>query len=203
MHITHSEFVLGAVSSKQFPVDPFPEVAFVGRSNVGKSSLLNRLLVRKKLARVSQTPGCTREINFFRVNQRWWFVDLPGYGFAQVGRDQHGVWQRAITPYLSERPLLRVVVVLLDPRRGLTDLDEQMLDFLESHAAPYLPVATKMDKLNATEGRKALALITQQVAKRERMAAGPVMACSSLTGAGMDALRDKLGAILEQEPAAG
>ncbi len=193
----HAEFVEGAVSPRQFPAESLPEVAFVGRSNVGKSSLLNRLVNQRKMARVSRTPGCTRQINFFRVGGRWWFVDLPGYGFARVDRERKETWQRGIGGYLSARRDLRTVVLLLDCRQGLTALDREMVDYLTARGLPFRPVATKIDKLKRSQRRRALGDLEQAVAAVGGWSLGPPLACSALNGEGIDELRDWLATLLE------
>lgn len=197
MHITHAEFVLGATHPRQFPADPLPELAFAGRSNCGKSTLLNRLLGRKGLARVSRTPGCTREINYFRINRIWWFVDLPGYGYARVGRQQRQDWDRELGGYVAKRRELRAVILLMDLRRGVTDLDREMIAFLEGHGVPWLPVATKADKLGSNPRRQALRQMISDLEAVGRLAVAPPVACSSLTGAGLPELRNQLRALLE------
>lgn len=128
-----------------------PEVAFAGRSNVGKSSLINALVHRKRFARVSNTPGRTREINFFEVNGEFVLADLPGYGYARVSKDQRAEWRPLIEGYLTSSPTLRGIVQLLDARRTPSDDDLQMLDFLAHTGIPTLVVATKTDKLRKQE----------------------------------------------------
>lgn len=196
LSIPAAHFVLGAVSPKQFPTDERPEVAFVGRSNVGKSSLLNRLLNRRSLARVSRTPGRTREINFFQVGERWWFVDLPGYGYASVGQQQRAVWDQLLASYFKHRRTLRAVILLLDLRRGLTDLDQALLTHLDQYGIPALPVATKVDKMNSNERRHALRLLAETVAQASPFALLPVVSVSALTGDGLPALWERLQTIL-------
>src|SRR5690242_9835721 len=129
------------------PASALPEVAFSGRSNVGKSSLLNTLVRRKALARVSQTPGKTREINFFRVNDAFTLVDLPGYGYAQVSKSARAEWRPLIEVYLRHSEQLRGVVQLIDARHDPTALDRQMLEFLAELGAPTIVALTKVDKL--------------------------------------------------------
>lgn len=196
LSIPAAHFVLGAVSAKQFPTDELPEVAFVGRSNVGKSSLLNRLLNRRSLARVSRTPGRTREINFFQVGERWWFVDLPGYGYASVAQQQRAVWDQLLGNYFKHRRTLRAVILLLDLRRGLTDLDQELLTHLDQYGIPALPVATKVDKMNSNERRVALRLLAETVPKASPFALLPVVSVSALTGDGLPLLWERLQAIL-------
>lgn len=199
MHVFESNFMLGAAKPDQFPPEEMPELAFAGRSNVGKSSLLNRLLNRKNLARVSGTPGCTRLIHFYQVNRRWLFVDLPGYGYARVSHAQHAQWEREMGRYLAGRRSLRAVVLLLDPRRTLTDLDRRMMEFLDASGVGYLPVATKIDKMNMGERRKALAAMDQEIARYGKLAIGGVVACSAHTGAGLEGLWARLKPILGEE----
>lgn len=194
--IPAAHFVLGAASVVQFPADDMAEIAFVGRSNVGKSALLNRLLNRRNLARVSRTPGRTREANFFRVGARWWFVDLPGYGYAHVAQSQRSVWDQLIGGYFDQRRTLRAVILLLDPRRGLTTLDQDLLKHLDQRGIPSLPVATKMDKLNRNDRRRALQTMTSSLQQASAFALLPVVPVSSLRGDGMDALWHRLREIL-------
>ena len=129
------------------PPTELPEIAFAGRSNVGKSSLLNRLVRRKAFARVSRTPGRTREINFFEVNERFVLVDLPGYGYAQISKEKKAEWRPLIEGYIRGTQQLRGIVQLLDLRRDPSDDDRQMLDFLGDLGIPTLIVVTKSDKL--------------------------------------------------------
>lgn len=145
MKVESAEFIKSAQSGEGFVQDGRPEVAFVGRSNVGKSSLLNRLLQRKGLARVSSTPGRTRLVNYFLVNRRLWFVDLPGYGYAKAGKQDRQEWAALADSYFqSARPL---VVMLVDGKVGATPLDVQASEYLESLGAPLLVVATKVDRI--------------------------------------------------------
>ena len=154
------EFVLSAHGAKQFPADRLPEVAFVGRSNVGKSSLLNALLLRrgarvkrgeavnrKQLAKTSQTPGRTRAINFFRIDRRLYFVDLPGYGFAKVSAAEQRRWKHLVEAYLERRGTLKLVVLIIDLRHGPTVLDQQMREWLNASGLPFCVAASKSDKL--------------------------------------------------------
>ncbi|MBF0628982.1 MAG: YihA family ribosome biogenesis GTP-binding protein [Magnetococcales bacterium] len=191
-----SQFLVGAVARQQFPPDDLPEVAFAGRSNVGKSSLLNRLLNRRNLARVSRTPGRTREINFFAVGTQGRFVDLPGYGFAAVGRNQRLVWDRVAEAYFTERRSLRGVILLLDLRRGLLDSDLELVAYLEERGIGFLPVATKIDKLNGNPRRQSLVTLTERIRTNSRLAMAPPVAVSSLNGDGLGELWQLLERIL-------
>jgi len=132
----------------QHPRDQRPQIGFAGRSNVGKSSLLNKLAGRKKLAKVSSTPGKTRSINFFLVNDRFYFVDLPGYGFAKVPKVEKEKWVKLVESYLTDNPNLIGLLLLLDCRRDPNDDDEQLIDWMKVNDIPGLAVITKADKLN-------------------------------------------------------
>ena len=140
------EFIISAVRPEQFPRAEFPEVAFLGRSNVGKSSLLNRLVGCKAVARVSSRPGATQAINFYKVDGRLHFVDLPGYGFAKVPKGKMDSWQILAETYLAERATLVLCCVILDARRGLMDQDLELRQWLDYHGRRSLVIATKTDK---------------------------------------------------------
>ncbi|PIQ97918.1 MAG: YihA family ribosome biogenesis GTP-binding protein [Nitrospinae bacterium CG11_big_fil_rev_8_21_14_0_20_56_8] len=159
MKIVSAEFVASAVSPNQYPGTEFPEFAFVGRSNVGKSSLINSLLNRKKLVKTSSTPGKTQTINFFRVNANLMFADLPGYGFAKVPDAVRKHWRGMIEKYLLGRNTLRAVVFIVDIRRKPSQLDLDLKDWLEGNRIPYILVITKSDKLSAGEKSKQVKLI--------------------------------------------
>src|SRR3954468_19085789 len=145
------EFLRGAASLDGIPPAELPEVAFVGRSNVGKSSLVNALTGRKTLARVSNTPGRTREINFFRLGGRLMLADLPGYGYAKVSKTESAKWTELIFAYLAGRPSLRRVVLLIDSRRAPLPQDIEVMDLLDRAAVSYQLVLTKIDKLKPVE----------------------------------------------------
>ena len=144
----------GAVSSRQYPTPMYPELAFVGRSNVGKSSLINSLLNRKKLVKTSQTPGKTQEINFFKVNDDLIFADLPGYGFAKVPAPVRNRWKKMIESYLLKRKSLVAVVLIVDVRRSPSPLDIDLQHWLHACDVEYIMVATKADKLSQSEINK-------------------------------------------------
>ena len=148
-----AEFIIGAETPELFPVSSLPEVAFLGRSNVGKSSLLNRLVDRKGLARISSKPGCTQAIQFYRVGTDWNFVDLPGYGYAKVSREQSHQWKHLIESYLQGREQLKLCLLLLDARRGWMESDLELKQWLEHWGKPFLAVATKVDKLKTQRER--------------------------------------------------
>jgi len=176
------------------PTSALPEVAFAGRSNVGKSSLLNRLVHRKKFARVSNTPGRTREINFFKVNDAFVLVDLPGYGYARVSKEQRAEWRPLIESYLRRSPQLRGIVHLLDVRHDPTTDDKLMLDFLSEIGVPTIVVFTKIDKLTPKERRAQLA----ELPLRLGLEAEQVIPFSATTGEGRDELGAAIESLLEQ-----
>lgn len=161
MIIQSVHFVTSAPTLSACPVSEWPEIAFAGRSNVGKSSLINALLNRKGLVRTSSTPGRTQMLNFFAVNERLHFVDLPGYGFARAPRAVRERWQPMIRDYLGRRSNLKAVVWLLDSRREPSREDLQFLDWLEETERPTIPVVTKVDKLSRNELARQLAAITR------------------------------------------
>tara|TARA_B100000686_G_scaffold319488_1_gene370288 strand:- start:427 stop:1008 length:582 start_codon:yes stop_codon:yes gene_type:complete len=156
MKIHSAEFLLSASSKRQFPASTLPEIAFAGRSNVGKSTLINSLLNRKKLVKTSATPGKTQLINFFKINEKFIFVDLPGYGYAKVPQSVKQKWHNLVEDYLSERKTLRNVVLLIDCRHDPTLQDRQLLEWLEYYQRPSLIVASKIDKLKRGQVQKNL-----------------------------------------------
>jgi GTP-binding protein len=178
------------------PPGDLPEVAFAGRSNVGKSSLLNLLVRRRAFARVSNTPGRTQEINFFKVNDGFVLVDLPGYGYARVSKEKRSDWHTLMDRYLSRTTSLRGVVVLLDIRRDPTDNDLGMLDYLSELEVPVLAAITKVDKLSGAERAASMTRILEVTGLEETQ----VVACSAKTGEGRDELATALVALLG-EPA--
>jgi GTP-binding protein len=188
------EFLGGMASPQGWrPETTLPEVAFAGRSNVGKSSLINTLLRRSKAARVSNTPGRTREINFFKVNDQFVLVDLPGYGYARIAKDRKAEWKPMIEGYLRGSKNLRGIVQLLDVRHDPTKDDLQMLDFLSQVGVPTMVVMTKTDKLNRTEAQARVTTISASLGLEEDQ----VIPFSSTTGAGRDDLAESLMALIE------
>ena len=191
------EFLGGMASAGGWrPETTLPEVAFAGRSNVGKSSLLNVLLRRKSAARVSRTPGRTREINFFRVNDAFLLVDLPGYGYARVAKEKKAEWRPMIDGYLRTSPHLRGLVLLLDARRDPSDDDRAMLEFLAERETPVLVAITKMDKFGTQAGRDRVAAIVATL----ELDADQVIPVSAHTGMGRDELATALMQIIESAP---
>lgn len=157
------DFAAGAMTPGQIPDPTLPEVAFAGRSNVGKSSLINALTGRKALARTSRTPGRTQQINFFNIGGRFMLVDMPGYGFAKVSKAQQQEWRELIDAYLRGRETLRCVFVLVDARHGLKDSDREMMRLLDGCAMPYRIVLTKSDKVKDGERKKTAAGIAGEL----------------------------------------
>ncbi len=163
MKILSIEFKKSVLDIRDIPRDRKPEIAFAGKSNVGKSSLLNTLWGRKNLAKTSNTPGKTRTINFFEVNGKFYMVDLPGYGYAEVPQKIKEQWNKVMFDYLTQSENLQLVVVLIDSRHGPGDHDYQLLDFLEEHEIPTLLVATKIDKLGNAQRKIQLDKIRKEL----------------------------------------
>jgi len=164
MKITSAEFVKSAFERSHWVVDGRPEIAFLGRSNVGKSSLINSLLLRKGLARTSNTPGRTQSINFFLINDSFLFSDLPGYGYAKVSKSMRSDWGKMAEEYLSDREELALCIQLIDSRHPPTPLDIQLNDWLKHHEKPFIVVATKADKSSKTELAKSLKMAKSTLA---------------------------------------
>ena len=187
LNIQKTELKISAGLPKQFPKEPVPQVAFSGRSNVGKSSLINTLLGRKSLARVSSAPGKTITINFYNVDKKLYLVDLPGYGFAKRNPEDKKKWSALTDGYFTQNPnidRLSLVVQLVDSRMAPTKDDEMMLDFLRQSELPYVVVATKTDKLGATERKKNLAALEAH----PLICDVPLIPFSSLKGEGKEEL---------------
>ena len=188
------EFLRGAANLDGIPPAELPEIAFVGRSNVGKSSLVNALTGRKTLARVSNTPGRTREINFFRLGGRLMLADLPGYGYARVSRTDSERWTELIFAYLRGRPSLRRAILLIDSRRGPMPQDVEVMELLDRSAVSYQLVLTKVDKLKAGELAQVQAQ-TQAEARHHGAAHPELIATSAVLGDGIPILRAALEAL--------
>jgi GTP-binding protein len=154
-----AEFIVSANRPEQFPADGLPETAFLGRSNVGKSSLINAIAGQRKLAFTSSTPGRTQSINFYRIEGRQYFVDLPGYGYAKVPLAAKNEWAKLINQYLEERQTLQLAFLIVDARRGWMEHDHDLRSWLEARQLPYLVVASKIDKLNQAEQQRSLKAI--------------------------------------------
>jgi GTP-binding protein len=183
VRVTAARFIGAAATPGGGPAPGPPEVAIAGRSNVGKSSLINALLGRRGLARTSRTPGRTRQLNFFLVNDDFLVVDLPGYGFAVGTEEERRAWGPLVETYLGARPTLRGVVVLVDTRRGVEADERQLLEYLGNVGVPAAVVATKIDKLGGNEKRTALRALATALGP-----AVPLVGFSARTGDGRDAL---------------
>jgi GTP-binding protein len=178
LKIASAKFIAAALSPESFPKDRRPEIVFTGRSNVGKSSLINSLLGVKGLARTSSTPGRTQSINFFLINDEFYFVDLPGYGYAKTSKENRRAWGKLIEKYLAERQQLVLSILIVDARHEPSPLDLQMKSWLQHSGIPYLVVSTKVDKLSSNERRRSRER-AEQILKTDR-----VIPYSSLTGEG-------------------
>lgn len=197
MKILSAKFMTSAAKPPQFPADDKPQVAFAGRSNVGKSSLINAILNRKSLVKTSATPGKTQLINFFLINEQFYCVDLPGYGYAKAPRSVVDAWAPMIEGYIKDSPQIRVVVVLLDIRREPDERDARLIAWLAHYCVPVCYVLTKADKLKRGE----MARARQSIAKKLGLA-GPPLLTSVLTGQGIVELKAEIVRRLK-EPAAG
>jgi GTP-binding protein len=193
--IRNVEFIGGMAEKHGWrPESSLPEVAFAGRSNVGKSSLLNALVRRKSFARVSRTPGRTREINFFRVNNTFVLVDLPGYGYARISKAKKAEWRPMIESYLRRTTQLRGIVLLLDIRREPSEDDRAMLDFLAELGVPTIVALTKADKLTKTDARDTVSRISRILA----LEPDQVIQFSAHSGEGRLELLDALMQLVEK-----
>lgn len=193
LNYAKAEFRASYGLKSQLPAPSGPEVVFSGRSNVGKSSLINKLCMRKSLARVSATPGKTATINFYRVDTAW-FVDLPGYGYAKTGREERRRWDALINGYFEARRPLVLLVQLLDSRHAPSADDVQMMEYLQSHGIPFLAALTKADKLKATQKQQAVQHFQTLCLP---YGARDVVLTSAQDGFGMDALRGQISLACE------
>ena len=191
------EFIAGVADLRQLPETSLPEVAFAGRSNVGKSSLINALTNRKTLARTSSAPGRTRQINFFLLGERLMLVDLPGYGYAKASKSEARAWNELVNAYLSGRPTLMRTILLIDSRHGLKPADEPIMDLLDTAAVSYQAVMTKSDKLkpNSCPTVRAATLATLET----HAAAHPsLLFTSAARGDGIPELRAAIATLVDQ-----
>lgn len=187
-------FIRSAPTRKEFLDDGRAEVAFVGRSNVGKSTLLNRLLGRKKLARISSSPGKTRSINYFLIESRFYFVDLPGYGYAKVARSERQSWAKLMEQYFQQVQHRVHVIQLVDGKVGATELDVQANEYLSSLGCGRMVVATKMDRIRASQRARQLAGIRDQLTLQDES----LIAFSAQTGEGVKELWRQINLFLQQ-----
>jgi GTP-binding protein len=188
------DFVLGVAGLDQLPDSDRNEVAFAGRSNVGKSSLINALTGRNSLARTSNTPGRTQELNFFNLGDTMYLVDMPGYGYAKVSKKQREKWTKLIFDYLRGRPNLRCVFILIDGRHGLKDTDEELMDMLDEAAVSYRIILTKCDKSKRAEMQKIQADL-KAVLKKHTAAHPELLETSALKNEGLAEFRSIITAL--------
>lgn len=183
MKVTNAEIIISAVRPEQYPGDNLPEFALAGRSNVGKSSFINKLINRKSLARTSSKPGKTQTLNFYLINEVFHFVDVPGYGYAKVSKTERAAWGRMIETYLTTRPELKAVLLIIDIRHEPSKDDVAMYDFLKHYQIPTIIIATKADKIPKGKWQKHLKVVkdTLQIEKND-----PLVLFSSETGLGKE-----------------
>ncbi|OGQ60799.1 MAG: hypothetical protein A3J24_10305 [Deltaproteobacteria bacterium RIFCSPLOWO2_02_FULL_53_8] len=191
MKITKAEFAISASKSAVYPKDGLPEILLVGRSNVGKSSLINAFVNKKGLAKTSSVPGKTQTINFYRINDAFYLVDLPGFGYANVPKKVKAGWEAMIERYVSERPTLCGAMVILDPRRDPGDVEERVYSWLLGECIPHATVFTKADKLSKNELSSRLAALKKLIPIEH-----PII-FSSVTGDGKPMLSRKIQEMLE------
>lgn len=191
MHVTSAEFVTSAVKPPQYPAPDYPEIAFAGRSNVGKSSLINKLVNRRRLVKTSNTPGRTQLINFFLINDRLSMVDLPGYGYAKVPKAVKKKWGPMIEKYLAERPCLQAVVLLMDLRRTPKVEEFNLIDWLRHYGIPMILVMTKADKLSKTKQNRQRQLAAQTLGLENE----DLLLFSAKSGLGKEALWNQINII--------
>jgi len=191
--IKEVEFVKSAVKPDQYPEYDFPEIGFAGRSNVGKSSLINTLIQRKGMVKTSSKPGCTQLINFFLVNGDLSFVDLPGYGYAKVSKKIRAQWQPMVELYLSKRESLLGLVLLIDIRRDPGKEEFDLVKWLESHGMSYLIILTKADKLSKTKQAKRVSAICSQLNRQEQ----GVILFSAKTRQGRETVLDEINNLID------
>ena len=191
MKIHQPRFETASPGLKNLPPPSLPEVAFIGRSNVGKSSLLNRLVGRKALARTSGQPGKTRALNFFRIDDTCYFVDLPGFGYARVSKKERAQWQATIGGYLTRREPLRLILHLVDGRHDPTALDKEVMSLIRDSEAAYAIVMTKCDKLSGNQRPKQLKRV-REVAAGQGLEV-PIVQTSSADGRGKQELLNLIG----------
>lgn len=195
MHVSKAELVISAVGPKQYPNDSLPEVALAGRSNVGKSSFINKMINRKGLARTSSQPGKTQTLNFYAIDERFRFVDVPGYGYARVSKKDRARWGAMIEEYLTRRENVRVLFLLMDFRHEPTDSDKAMKDFAEEADIPYAIILTKIDKIKKSQWNKHLSMYKKALNLPTTDALFPF---SAETGEGAEDIWDVIQMMIEE-----
>lgn len=188
MKIRDIQMNMSAVRKEQYPDDGLPQIAFVGRSNVGKSSSINTLLNRKRMARVSQTPGKTRTINFYKINREFYLVDLPGYGYAKLSKEEKSSWGKVMEEYFINSKNLVHVFILVDIRHEPKEDDLMMIDFVRHYGIPVSIIATKSDKVTRNEAAKS----KQAIKKKLRLVGEPILPISALKKTGAEEIWDHI-----------
>lgn len=189
MKVTEAELIISAVSREQYPNHQLPEIALSGRSNVGKSSFINQMIGRKKLARISQVPGKTQTLNFYLINNKFFFVDVPGYGYAKVSKREREAWGRMIEAYFMERTELQGAILLVDSRHPPTKDDQSMYQWFTYYQIPVLVVATKVDKIPKNKRSRQLKQVAETLDLHET---DSLYSFSAVTGEGKQAIWDTL-----------
>lgn len=197
MKVTKAEFVISAVGPAQYPDDALPEIALAGRSNVGKSSLINRMISRKNLARTSSTPGKTQHLNYYRINDGLYFVDFPGYGYAKVSKTQRAAWGAMIEKYLLERDALKLVLLVVDLRHPPSKDDVNMYDWLQYYNRPVCVVATKADKIPRSRWQKHIKMVKETLGFQPQHS---MVMFSSESGLGKDELWSIIQSYADRAP---
>lgn len=187
----NTEFKIGAATLEQIPDTYHPEIAFAGKSNVGKSSIINALCERNSLSRVSKNPGCTQQLNFFLISDSIYMVDMPGYGYAKKSKETKYNWEMLIRQYLSGRPNLKRVFLLIDSRRGISDLDIEIMKLLDDKAVPYQLTFTKVDEIKEPEKQKLIAQV-EKVSKKHLALHPQLLFTSSEKKIGIDDVRNEI-----------
>ena len=193
--IQSAEFIKSAPNARNLIKDDLPQIAFAGRSNVGKSSLINTLVNQRQLARASSTPGRTREVNYFKINGGFYFVDLPGYGYAKAPKSMRNAWRPLVEAYLANNSALRVAIVILDVRRIPSGGDLELIDWLEQAGLSYLPILTKRDKLTKNAFAKQEKNIRASLGLED-----PLAVFSSKTREGKEPLLEMIGDLTRPKP---
>ena len=184
----HFEFKIGVASKEQLPVDTYREVAFAGRSNVGKSSVINKIVSRRNLARTSKSPGRTRELNYFSYDEKTFIVDLPGYGYAKVDNPTKHAWTKLLNHYLEERSSLRGIFLIVDIRHPLKNFDQAMLEYCGANNLALHIILNKSDKLSISNANKAMTEIKEEIREID----ASIQMFSALKGIGVEIARHKL-----------
>ncbi len=195
MKIESAEFITSVVNRKDILDTGMPEFAFVGRSNVGKSSIINDLTGKKGLAKTSSMPGLTKMVNYFFINKNFYFIDLPGYGYAKASKEHQGVWSSLIGDYLLMSENLKMVFLLLDIRRTPSELDKIMINFMLENNLPFTIIATKADKISAMAQKVAVEKISQELGMRKEL----IFVHSSNTSLGRDRLLEYIDAVINAD----